>query len=479
MKTKLLSIALFASLFSIAQTSQQRQVESFSKIQVSDAVKVVYTQSDSLNVTVNGNEKEISNVETKVEKSTLVITAKGNFYNPITVYVKNNALDEVLCSGSSEFKTTNVVKGTSISLSISGASRGNIKLETKSVKEIQSGASELTIEGTTEQLDAELSGASVLKAYNLKTTNSNVTTTGASTAKVNVNGKLNANANGASSIKVKGDVKDISAEATSAASITRIMDDDKKTDGKDSTTFNWKGKKVIIIGSDDKKSKDTTITKRTPNKKNFNHWAGFSVGVNGLLTPDGGFTQPTKYNYLDQNYSRSINFQLNFFQHNFHIYKNYVNLVTGFGIEWRRYMLDNKTTLDADSSFTWGTIDSTNKITYNKNVFKSTMLQVPLLLEFNTSKKASKSFHIAVGAIGQFMVNSKTKQKLEINGDSYTKIRKDNYNMTPFQVKAHASIGYRSFTMFGEYNITPLFDSNKGPEVYPFVIGVRLIPFND
>lgn len=477
MKTKLLSIALFASVLSFGQISQQRPVGTFNKIQVSDAVKVIYTQSDSLNVSVSGNEKELSNVETKVEKSTLVITAKGNFYNPVTVYVKNNSLEEVFCSGSSEFKTTNVVKGNSISLSLSGASRGNIKVEAKNVKEIQSGASELTLDGTTEQLDAEISGASVLKAYALKATNANVTATGASTAKINVAEKLNANANGASSIKVKGDVKDISAEASSAASITRIMDDGKKMDSKDSTTFKWKGKKVIIIGSDDKKP-DTIVNKHNP-KRHFDNWAGFSVGVNGLLTPGGAFTQPAKYNYLDLNYSRSINFQLNFFQKNFHIYKNYVNLVTGFGIEWRRYMLDNKTTLNADSSFTWGTIDSTNKISYNKNLFKSTMLQVPLLLEFNTGRKPSKSFHIAVGAIGQFMVNSKTKQKLEIDGDSYTKIRKDNYNMSPFQVKAHASVGYGNFTMFGEYNITPLFDSKKGPEVYPFVVGVRLIPFND
>jgi hypothetical protein len=156
-----------------------------------------------------------------------------------------------------------------------------------------------------------------------------------------------------------------------------------------------------------------------------------------------------------------------------------VNLVTGFGLEWRRYMLDNKTTLDPDSSFTHGMIDSSNTYVYNKNLFKSTMIQVPLLLEFNTHRKSNKSFHIAVGAIGQFMINSKTKQILEFKGDEFTKIRKDSYNMSPFQVKAHASIGYSQFTVFGEYNITPLFDSKKGPETYPFVVGVRLIPFND
>lgn len=477
MKKIFLSLVLSGCIINLqSQTEQRRSVSAFNKIQVADAVSVIYTQSDSLSVIVKGNEKEISTVETKVENSTLIISAKGKYYNPLTIYVKNNALEEVLCSGASDLKTTNTLKGNSILFSISGAAHVKANVEAKTIKAVQSGASEFNLGGTSEELMAEISGASILKAYDLYTQQATVITTGASTAKITVAKKLNANASGASNIRIKGDVKDISAEATTAASISRIVDD-KKSDGKDSTTFKWKGKKVIIIEGDER-YKDTSVVK-SKSKKHFNHWAGFAIGVNGLLTPGGSFTQPSKYNYLDLNYSRSINFQFNVFQHNFHIYKNYINLVTGLGTEYRRYMLDNKTTLNADSSFTHGVIDSTSNFSYSKNILKSTMLQVPLLLEFNSGKKTSKSFHIAVGAIGQFMISSKTKQKFEINGNDFTKIRKDNYNMSPFQVKAHASVGYSNFTVFSEYNITPLFDSNKGPEVYPFVIGVRLIPFGD
>jgi len=475
MKNKFLAIAFFSTIFTLnAQTSQTRALSAFSKIQVSDAVNVFYSTSDTLDVKVTGNEKEIANVETKVEGSTLVISAKGKYYNPVNVYIKNNQLNDVFCSGGSTFKSLNTIKTDSVAFSGSGASRIVASVEAKKINAVQSGASELSLSGTTDELKAEISGASSLKAYNLISKNANILTTGASLAKVNVNEKIIANASGASSIKIKGDVKDISAEASTAANISRIVDE-KKYDGKDSTTFTWKGKKVIVIAGDDDKEKKA-IKKDTV--RPFKHWAGFSVGVNGLLTPSGAFTQPKPYGYLDLNYSRCINFQLNFFQHNFHIYKNYVNIVTGFGIEWRRYMLDNKTTLNPDSSFTWGTIDSTSTFAYKKNLFKSTLLQVPLLLEFNTGKKANKSFHIAVGAIGQFVVNSKTKQIFEFKNDEFTKIRKDNYNMSPFQLKAHASIGYSNFTVFGEYNVTPLFESNKGPEVYPFVVGVRLVPFN-
>ncbi|MCE3226517.1 MAG: hypothetical protein K0S32_1068 [Bacteroidetes bacterium] len=481
MKTQILSILLLGSVLSFnAQTSQSRSVGAYNKIIVTDAVNVFYTSSDSLEAKVNGNENEIQNVELKVENSTLIISAKGKFYNPVNVYLKNNRLTEVFCSGASEFRTRGLVKADTILFSISGASHAHATIESKNVSVKEAGASELILKGSTDLLNAEISGAAVMKAYDLIAKNANVTTSGASTAKLFIVEKLTAGASGASNIKVKGEAKDISAETSGAASITRIIEE-KKYNGKDSTSFEWKGRKIIVIGGDkDNRTHDTTIhIGKYRYSSAFQHWTGFSVGVNGLLTPGGAFNQPNKYNYLDLNYSRCINFQLNIFQHNFHIYKNYVNVVTGFGLEWRRYMLDNKVTLDPDSSFTHGVIDSSNTFAYNKNLFKSTMIQVPLLLEFNTHRKNSKSFHIAVGAIGQFMINSKTKQILELKGDEYTKIRKDNYNMSPFQVKAHASIGYSDFTVFGEYNITPLFESGKGAEVYPFVVGVRLVPFTD
>lgn len=473
MRTKILIGALVISTaISKAQNYSERVIESFSKIQVTGSAKVYFTNSDTLKLRVTGDQDDVAGVETKVENGTLYISTKGKQEEDVTVLVRHNTLNEIMCSGAAEFKTTNQLKNDSISFNVSGAASVNVKTDSRSVYLIQSGASNLTLSGKTNELTAEISGASTLKAYQLHATNANVITTGASNAKVFVNSKLKANATGASTIKIKGEVKDLSAEASTTSSIMRILDNDKNgTDKNDSTTFNWNGKKVIIIAGEKDKDKKKSVS------NDFNHWAGFSVGINGLLTPDAGIKMEKPYGYLDLNYSRSVNFQLNFFQHNFHIYKNYVNLVTGFGIEWRRYMLDNKTNLRPDSSFTWGTIDTTNTFKYGKNLFKSTLIQVPLLLDFNTNKKSNKSFHVSVGVIGQFLVNSKTKQKLESNGNEFTKINRDSYNMVPWNLKAHASIGYSNFTVFGEYNITPLFYKGQGPQLYPFVAGVRLIAF--
>ena len=473
MNTKIITIALaLTSLVASAQKMNERSVSPFNAIDISGVANVYYTDSDTLSLRIAGDEKEAEKVKTIFEKGTLYIEMKGGNENNVIVFVSNTLLNSISCNGVGKFRSVGTLKEDSLSILTGGAAQINATVTAKKIMVNGGGAGNIHLSGTVDQLNVVQGGASVLKAYDLKCRTVNVEASGASTSKVYADEKVNANASGASNIKIKGDAKDVSAEASSASSITRILENGEGSKGNgDSTTINWGRKKVIIIDGNEKQKKKHTYT------TDFDHWAGFSLGVNGLLTPSAGTKMDKPYGYLDLNYSRCINVQLNLGQKNFHLYKNYVNLVTGFGFEWRRYMLDHKTTLNPDSSFAWGKIDSTNTFNYNKNLFKSTMIQVPLLLEFNTSKKPNKSFHIAFGAIGQFMINAKTKQILEKNGDSFTKIHKDTYNMVPWNLKAHASIGYSSFTVFAEYNLTPLFEKGNGPQLYPFVAGVRLISF--
>jgi hypothetical protein len=154
-----------------------------------------------------------------------------------------------------------------------------------------------------------------------------------------------------------------------------------------------------------------------------------------------------------------------------------VKLITGFGFDYHSYALANRTILGPDSSFTWGEIDS-SKVNYVKNKFRTTYLQVPLLLEFNTNNNPEKTFHIAFGVIGEYLIASRTKQVVELNKYEITRVRKDTYNLAPFAAKAHVNMGYRGWTLFAEYSLTPLFESGKGPELYPFTAGIRIVPFS-
>ena len=246
----------------------------------------------------------------------------------------------------------------------------------------------------------------------------------------------------------------------------------KSSDKKDTTTINFRKKQYVIINKD----KDSDSNLSSNHNYNFHHWAGFGMGVNGWLS-NGSFALPKGQEYMRLNYGKSLNFQLNPFERDIHIYKNYINLVVGLGFEWNQYEFSNKTKLNPDSSYTFGIVDSTNTFSYKKNRLKSTFINVPVLLEFNTNKDPKKAFHIAFGVVGGYKLGSRTRQIIHKNGEDIRVIKKGDYNINPFRVNAHASIGYHNLTLYADYALTPLFESGKGPGLSPFTIGVKLISF--
>lgn len=475
MKHLIISSLILIGLSGKAQTNQQREVAPFTSLEVSGATSVVFTQGDSAKVKVTAGESEIKNVQTTVDNGVLSIQSKGTFRTSVKVYVTGPFLQEITATGASKVTITDTLKTGRLNINVTGASSVKGTIKTDSVNVSASGASAVELAGSTKTSQSTISGASMLKAYDLFSENTRITTSGASSAKVYASQKITADATGSSSVKFKGNPEDVSAEASTSSSIARVVDESaskSNSDSKDSTTINLRKKKFIIID----KGLDID-THRSGDDDDFHNWAGFGIGVNGWTTPGGNFTLPKGQKYMELDYGKSLNFQLNPFEKDIHIYKNYINLVVGLGFEWSQYQFSNRTTLNADSSYTFGTIDSTNLYDYKKNRFKTTFVNVPLLLEFNTSKNPDKAFHVALGVIGGYRLGSRTRQVLEDDGLDLKLVRKDSYNMNPFRVNAHASVGYRNFTLYADYALTPLFVNGKGPELYPFTFGVKLISF--
>ena len=54
---------------------------------------------------------------------------------------------------------------------------------------------------------------------------------------------------------------------------------------------------------------------------------------------------------------------------------------------------------------------------------------------------------------------------------------KGDYNVSPFSLEASARVGYGDLTLFASASITSLFEEDKGPEVYPFTVGLTVLAF--
>lgn len=206
----------------------------------------------------------------------------------------------------------------------------------------------------------------------------------------------------------------------------------------------------------------------------FKHWEGFDFGFSGWLTPDRSLELPSGWNKLQLDNARSFAFAWNIHQHNFHLYKNYVNLGTGIGLEWNSYAFRENITLDPNAVILTGTIDTIN---YAKNKLRTCFVNVPLMFDLNSSANADNAFHLSLGAkFGYNLFRNRQVQKFyENDGDDKEKnVFKDDFNVNPIRYSLLARVGYGDYTLFADYALSEMFKAGKGPKVTPFTLGLHI-----
>ena len=99
---------------------------------------------------------------------------------------------------------------------MSGASNAKLEFNAPRISVDLSGASDLTIRGKTRDFEAEASGASEIKCFDLLTENTDVEANGASSVEVYASVRLAGHASGASHIRYKGNaIPNISSSGAS------------------------------------------------------------------------------------------------------------------------------------------------------------------------------------------------------------------------------------------------------------------------
>jgi len=510
-------------------TSQVRSLASFDQIKVGCAIKLFLTQGNNQLIKVETDDNFQDNITTKVSNGTLELNC-SKISNPtkLNVYVTATKLSKLDASGASVVKGENLIKNdvfglytsgaAKVTMSIdagifnnetSGAASNTIALTANNANTEVSGAGNLTITGTAANHKTEVSGAGSLKALEFITDNTIAEVSGAGNAKVFARKQLKADISGAGSISYfeNQDVKKISKsgeytlnfegmegikhviiegeeesdnaddmaeinEIPDEDSISVVVDDNKVVVVTDDSVRIKLGNRSIEIGDN-----GVNIKKDKKAPKFKGHWSGLELGVNGLLNSNNEINYPNGYQYLDLNYNKSINVNLNFFEQNINLISNHFGMVTGMGISWNNYRFDNNVVLTKNSVL-GGYYDNNPDKKYEKSKLVVTYLTVPVMFEYQTnSKSKSNSFHVSGGVVGGLKIGSHTKVVYEENGDR----EKDKENMktliAPFKIDAIAKIGWGKINLYGTYSITQLFHTNKGPQVYPFAVGICLTDF--
>ena len=227
----LLSAVLFAQKTINDPNAEPRTVGSFHAIRISNAFEVYISQGGEDAVAISASKPEYkAKIITKVENGVLIVKFDDdkNFWRGLNTnkqklkaYISIKKIDRLDVSGACNVFFEEGLSAEGLSIDLSGASDMKGKIDAKILKVDISGASSATISGNAATLDIEASGASDFKGYDLVTNYCDAKASGASSVNITVNKELNAHANGASSVRFKGEglIRDI--KTSGASNVTR------------------------------------------------------------------------------------------------------------------------------------------------------------------------------------------------------------------------------------------------------------------
>ena len=209
------------------------------------------------------------------------------------------------------------------------------------------------------------------------------------------------------------------------------------------------------------------------------HWSGIEFGFNGLANAGYSMYPASEDHFLDNDLFRSNVLNLNILQYSrgFQQTRNNIGLVTGLGLSFQSYHLDNNTTIS---------IDETRKIHPSviyydfsqKSKLSIAYLEVPLLVEFQIPiRNNANRLYFATGVTGAKKFESHTKLKYRKDGKREKLKSPGDYSINDYKVAATFRMGYRWANLFASYDLVPLFENRKGPVLYPWSVGLRLISF--
>ena len=466
-----------------ALTKKEISVSNFTSIEAGGTFNLIISEGNTALVTIETCPENQENIKAEVNNEKLILTMGSKKFKGCNtkVFISAPVIQHIQLGGSADAKSEGELNEEKLTINMSGASEANFQINVKQLETELSGAAELRLKGVAENHTTQMSGAGELKAIDLTTQNTTAKLSGAADARVNAKNQLNAKISGAASISYKDEpaVKNIDVSGAGSASQKDIQEEiviksDTDVNGNsDTTRFKFKDKKIIIIDSDEDK-KDKKSKRENKNKNRWHHWSGLELGINGILNAENTNSLGANYKFLEQNYGSSFNFNINFLEKDFNVYEEKINIVTGLGLEFANYSLANKVTLIPDTN---RILAYTTNLKYEKNKLRANYLNVPLLIDFNSSNNSKKNWHFTTGIIAGWRYGAFTKQIYTSGGNKIKTKIKDDYTLNDFKFSATVRIGYRNINVWANYGLNTLFNRSNNPDFYPVAAGITFLPF--
>ncbi|MHA8108754.1 outer membrane beta-barrel protein [Aquirufa sp. A-Brett2-W8] len=227
--------------------------------------------------------------------------------------------------------------------------------------------------------------------------------------------------------------------------------------------------------------KDSTKLKR-PNlysRKGLNFYFGFNALTGGeteIAVPYPGAPPYVPNFTLNPTGSRYASIEIARFISLSEGKKSAFRLGYGLEIDWYNFMFDhNKIATKGPNGVQFTTYYAApgKEIVLSKNKMSVSYLTLPIMPHFAFDKKSAVQM-IAIGGYVSYRLDTWTKAVEEESGN----LRKETSNLyvNPFRYGLRAEFALRHFPdLFFSYDLSPFFETGKGPEMRGLAFGIRLL----
>ncbi|MFP4468301.1 MAG: GIN domain-containing protein [Bacteroidales bacterium] len=453
-------------------SKEQRQVDPFTGVSAGSVFEVFLTQGSNYHLEVEAPAEHLQQIRTVVEDDVLIIefTGRERDLRDLKVHVTAPRFEYLHAGEASSMRGQGTLTTPAMDLKVSGAASMDLEVVTEQLTTDLSGATGITLSGEATEHYLNASGVSRVRAYGLATNYTDVNSSGTATVRINAKNKLTASASGTSTVTVRGNPSDADYSTSGTASVRGVNNNATSAEEKESTVIRLGGTEVVMSDG------------QSPSIRRWrgswqNNWSGFFLGLNGYSNSGIRTSLSNEYSFMELDYNKSIQLNLNMFHQNVVLARgtrSMFGLVSGLGLQWNNYHLSNNIILTHQEN---GLDYQQSEHSLSTNRLRILQLNVPLMMEFQVREGYGPNrFHIAAGIQGGYRLRSHTKVEYrDSSGDKQSDRVKEDFHLVPIRLDAIGQIGWGRLNFFATYSLNTMFKDDRGPDIHPFSIGIRLL----
>jgi plastocyanin len=202
------------------------------------------------------------------------------------------------------------------------------------------------------------------------------------------------------------------------------------------------------------------------------HVGGIEFAFNNYSTDTWGRNDEPLEDWLDLNTTKSSSFNIVSPPVSLGFSRRF-GLVTALGINFNNYFFDNNNTIIVDEEGMVAPSYPEEGITYEKSKLATVYGTIPVMLEVQIPVNHNRTINLGAGMIGAIKFGSHTKTVYRDDEKQKDK-NHDDFNLNLLRYGVTARAGYEMFQVYGTCYLSPMFEENRGPVLYPYEVGIAL-----